>query len=94
MLFSPDALTQAEDAHAARKAAPDAPGRDETAQEFFARFSTPPTPFLDKLERFAADWRAIEAEEQAKTERKWDALTDDYWAARSADSDDGEEVEA
>lgn len=52
------------------------------------------TPSLDKLERFAADWRAVEAEEQARAERKWEEQTDAYWAARSEDSDDGEEVAA
>jgi len=53
------------------------------------------TPALDKLERFAADWRAVEAEEQAKAERKWEAQTDAYWAARAEDGDDGaEEVSA
>lgn len=53
------------------------------------------TPTLDKLERFAADWRAVEAEERAKAERKFEAQQDDYWAARAADEDDGaEEVAA
>lgn len=53
------------------------------------------TPTLDKLERFAADWRAAEAEEAAKAERKFEAKQDAYWAARAADEDEGaEEVPA
>lgn len=43
---------------------PDAPGRDETPQEFFARIANPPTPAFDKLEQFAKTWEQIDREEE------------------------------
>ena len=52
------------------------------------------TPTLNKLEAFAADWRALEAEEQAHVERQREALSDAYWEARAANRDEGDEVAA
>lgn len=93
LMHSPDCLTQAEDDHAERlerKAVPDAPGSDETPQEFLARISNPPTPYLDKLTRFAEQWREAEAEELA-LERRRLADQDEYW---DRIADDGDEVAA
>lgn len=69
-------VAQAED----RPAVPDAPGRDETAQEFFARISNPPTPYFDKLARFADDWRKAEADERAEYERRMQDRQDEMLA--------------
>lgn len=93
-MYAPDCLTQAEDDHAERlerKAVPDAPGSDETPQEFLARISNPPTPSLDKLTTFAQHWREVE-EAEAALERRRLADQDAYWD-RVADRD-GDEVAA
>ena len=53
------------------------------------------TPALDKLSKFTADWKAIEAQERADEEAERDRrlmdASDEIWAA---DRDDGEEVAA
>lgn len=70
------------------------PARDQDADEGFQGLLNRmmQTPTLDKLHALASNFKL--SEEFIEDERRFEAKHDAYWAARAADSDDGEEVAA